>query len=330
MGKRVVIEGQSRNARKIRRQQLGNLKNLIVKPQTERRYKQAICKFFEFIRWNKIPLPSQLDAVDEVASMFVEELWEEGDCKYVAQDAISALQHFEPQLKRKLPRSWRLLRAWQQHEIPTRAPPFTPSTLAVLADWMQQNRPELALSSMLGFHGLLRTAELLQVRNRHIICTDDLVVVYLGVTKMAARNASTESTSFRHREVSLMLRAWKAVHPLDRHLINMPASSFRHWFASGLHATGLHTTPYKPYSLRRGGATQAFLETNSYSSVCQRGRWSSERTARINIQDSAALLTESSGSLSVKQQEFQQFWLRMLGRLEPPSSNARRGRGRGR
>ena len=104
-----------------------------------------------------------------LASRVIEELWEEGDSRYLAQDILASLQHYEPQLKRKLMQSWRLVRAWQQHEIPSRAPPLTPTALAVLAGWLHQHVPELGLAVVV-FHGLLRTGELFSIKNQDIIC----------------------------------------------------------------------------------------------------------------------------------------------------------------
>ena len=315
-----VVEGNTRGAR-------GKLKNLVIQPATLRRYETAMKHFLEFLKWNSFTLPSGYEEVDRLASLCIEELWEEGDSRYLAQDILSGLQHFEPQLKRRLMQSWRLIKAWQKHEIPSRAPPLTPSTLFVLAGWLHQHVPEVALGVALGFFGLLRTGELLQIRHKDLICTHDFVVIHLGSTKMAVRNAGVESTSFSHETISIMLQAWKSVNTPDALLINMSSSAFRQWFARGLHATGLGSA-YKPYSLRRGGATQVFLDTQSYSTVCQRGRWASERTCRVYIQDSVALLTEHSTQLTSKQREFHTLWTNIWRRLERPSK-AGRNRGRG-
>ena len=129
---------------------------------------------------------------------------------------------------------------------------------------------------------------------------------------------------------ALPMQAWKSVHPQEAFLINMSPTLFRKWFARALEETSLAALPCKPYSLRRGGATQSFLETQSYSAVCQRGRWSSERTSRIYIQDSIALLTDIPKNLTAKQREFHDSWNRLLCRLELPSTRARSIRGRGR
>ena len=329
MGRNEVLEGHSRVTRKVRRQKIGKLKDLVVKPQTRKRYEEAMRKLFEFLKWNRIALPSQYEQLDSIASRYIEELWEEGESRYLAQDTVSALQHYEPQLKRRTLESWRLIKAWQKHEIPTRAPPLTPATLAVLAGWMHSQMPQLALALALAFFALLRTGELFQIKNQDVICSGDVVVVHLGQTKMAARNAGTESTSFRHREVSLMLQSWKAVTSRDALLVSVSPSSFRHWFSKALQETGLNELPYKPYSLRRGGATQVFLDSQSYAAVCQRGRWAAEKSARIYIQDSIALLTQLPKQLSVKQREYHALWTGLVSRLERSSTSARRRRGRG-
>ena len=259
---------------------MGKLKDLVVKPQTRKRYEEAMRKLFEFLKWNRIALPSQYEQLDSIASRYIEELWEEGESRYLAQDTVSALQHYEPQLKRRMLENWRLIKAWQKHEI-------------------------------------------------HVICSGDVVVVHLGQTKMAAGSAGTESTSFRHREVSLMLQSWKAVTSRDALLVSVSPSSFRHWFSKALQETGLNELPYKPYSLRRGGATQVFLDSQSYAAVCQRGRWAAEKSARVYIQDSIALLTQLPKQLSVKQREYHALWTGLVSRLERSSTSARRRRGRG-
>ena len=189
--------------------------------------------------------------------------------------------------------------------------------------------PEVALAVVVGFFSLLRTGERLQIENKDLIFRDNFVVIHLGATKMAVRNEGVESTSIPHEKISIMLQAWKSVKAPDALLIDMSSSTFRQWFAKGLQATGLDSG-YKPYSLCRGGATQVVLDTQSYSSVCQRGRWASERTCRVYIQDSVAQLMEHSAHLTPPgQREFHTLWTNLWRRLEHPSK-AGRNRERGR
>ena len=45
---------------------------------------------------------------------------------------------------------------------------------------------------------------------------------------------------------------------------------------------------FKPYSIRRGGATAYFRVTRNMEATLDRGRWSSARVARIYINDGLA------------------------------------------
>ena len=108
----------------MRRQELGPLKSLIIKPATLERYRRAADHFFAHLRRQREPIPQTPEIMDIVLSEYIGELWEEGHSKSLAGDTISGLQHHQPSLKGELKTSWRYLKAWQQAEVPARAPPF--------------------------------------------------------------------------------------------------------------------------------------------------------------------------------------------------------------
>ena len=56
---------------------------------------------------------------------------------------------------------------------------------------------------------------------------------------------------------------------------------------------------FKPYSLRRGGATSHFIACGSLDVVMLRGRWAQARTARVYITTAMLALSESSFSPQV-------------------------------
>ena len=73
--------------------------------------------------------------------------WADGHGKSEANNSLAALQDFDPNLRRKLPRSWRLLKAWSTAEIPNRAPPMTLSLLDALCGWsVMHELPDFAFS----------------------------------------------------------------------------------------------------------------------------------------------------------------------------------------
>ena len=64
---------------------------------------------------------------------------------------------------------------------------------------------------------------------------------------------------------------------------------------------GLDPNEYKPYSLRRGGATHLYKIIGNMSSVIERGRWASVKTARIYVQEAEAML--KAMHLTTRQQD---------------------------
>ena len=102
----------------------------------------------------------------------------------------------------------------------------------------------------------------------------------------------------------MLLRAWLLRARPDDFLVDLRPHAFRAAFQGARVACGFTNCRFKPYSLRRGGATHLFITTKSYSQVCQAGRWSAERTVRIYIQDSLAVLSDMQMRFSRKQLAF--------------------------
>lgn len=171
MGKKVKchVEARTKEDRKKVRSQLGPLSKLTVQPRTRQRYDAALKKFFVYLSNHQLVLPKQVYAMDGVLSDYLEFLWMQGEGRALASDSLAALQDKEPRLKGQLPYSWRLMKTWLSHEVPNRAPPFTEQVVQTLAGYsLFHARHEFALSLLLGFFGLLRTGELLSLRNKDI------------------------------------------------------------------------------------------------------------------------------------------------------------------
>ena len=88
-----------------------------------------------------------------------------------------------------------------------------------------------------------------------------------------------------------MVRMTKAVVETltdDAHLLGLDYRRFRTLFDETVRGAGLPGMAWKPYSLRRGGATDDFGHHASFDKTTQRGRWQSSRTARIYINEAMA------------------------------------------
>lgn len=177
MPKRVV-EAPTKEERKITRRRLGTLKQLTVQPSTRARYDKALNKFFDFLREHKLQLPTQKHLLDGVASDYVEFLWSEGEGRALAADTLAALQDAQPQVRGCLHGTWRLLKTWNTTELPNRAPPMPIEVLdAMVGHAVFKNQHLFALSLLLGFHGLLRTGEILGLSKKDFSVTSNATSV---------------------------------------------------------------------------------------------------------------------------------------------------------
>lgn len=75
-------------------------------------------------------------------------------------------------------------------------------------------------------------------------------------------------------------------------LWSQSAAAFRARFRQLCDLMGLTSHQFRPYSLRRGGATDMFQRSHSMEAELIRGRWQSSRVARLYISDGLSYIPE--------------------------------------
>ena len=90
--------------------------------------------------------------------------------------------------------------------------------------------------------------------------------------------------------VKLLQQACASLHK-DQPVMNVTPHKFRKLFLGAALKFGF-SERLTVYSLRRGGATWAFLQHGSMEKVLLRGRWQSTKTARIYLQDAVAGMSD--------------------------------------
>ena len=332
MGKgKVTVEGNSRKVRQQRRKVLGTLSSLTVHPRTRQRYDRALGKFFAYLQWHRITLASTALALDAQLADYVEYLWQEGDSRYLGGDTVAAIQDAQPELKGSLLKSWRLLKTWARHELPARAPPLTPRLVYALCGWfVKRNMSACALAIHLAFVALLRTGEMLGLQSKHIQASKSSgqIVLNLQATKTSHRHAVLDSVVVSNFQLAWHLQAWQTQVSAETYLVSMSCACFRARFATALQELHLSNFPFKPYSLRRGGATALFQAVQSFSKVCHVGRWQTERSCRLYIQDASASLTDMRLSPCAYRDQMEKYWTGQLGLASQGRDRMARGRGR--
>lgn len=294
------LEGRTKQQRQTIRKQMGTLKNLTLQPRTRIRYDKAKSQFYAYLDFNNIELPKQKSALDGLLCDYLEHLWASGEGRALASDTLASLQDVSPRLRGSIPGAWRLLKAWSTNEIPNRAPPLPERVLHSLVGYYIFHRQHaMALSLLLGFYGMLRTGELLGIRNKDV--TVDLqastAVISLGYTKGGKRAGAAESVTVAVTEVVRRLAQWKQATPPGSLLCASP-QTWRKAFSTTLAALSLESWEFRPYSLRRGGATFWFSRHGSLDRILLQGRWMAARTARTYLNEGLAVLAEMSISFA--------------------------------
>ena len=293
MGKvKQHLEGRSKEERAKNRQALGTLRELTVQPQTRKRYSQAKQKFYDYALSNGLRIPTKFAAFDDMLADYVEHLWSNGEGRALASDTVAGFQDTEPRLKGQLQVTWRLLKTWHVNEIPSRAPPLPEECLFAMLGWCLFNKEySFGLSLLLGFYGLLRTGEILGLCNHHILMTspDKPAVISLGLTKSGKRAGAAESVTVSVTVALQWLWAWKQASSSRCPLTPTP-HQWRKKFSECIKALHLEEFEFRPYSLRRGGATCWFGRHGSLDRIIVLGRWAAARTARLYINEGLSML----------------------------------------
>ena len=332
-----VLEARTPAARAQQRQTLGTLRELTVQPATKMRYNKAVDGFLLYLRENHLELPTKRDKVDPLICDYIEHLWSSGQGRGLANDTLAGLQDADPKLKHQLPGAWRLLKTWHVNEVPNRAPPLPVVVLHAMCGWAWfHGHHGFAVSLLMGFYGMLRTGEILGIRRQDLKADVNhaKILLSLGLTKSGKRMGAAESVVLGYDKVVVPLLQWMKLAGSTSPLTYHPGK-WRLLFNEALKALHLTDFEFRPYSLRRGGATWWFSRHHSLDKLLVDGRWSAAKTARIYLNEGLSVLAQLKISASNKHiSPFLRLFeskvvTASFATLEPPNPSVGRSGGRG-
>lgn len=285
-----IFAGRFSRAERVRQRRHINLEDASLTDATRSRYYAALRKLLPAVEGCDL-----LHELDDKLCLWIRRMWEEGEPSLTIGDGLSALHHFQPWTKRRIPHSWKLFSIWRKVEVPCRAPPLTWELVCALAGYeLHRNHLEMSCLLLVSFHCLLRTGEALKLRLSDVILGASAGICRLQDTKSGRRNAANEAISITDGTVLECLRTLMEVRRCQQlehaPLWNQTAASFRKRFKHLMVKFGLEGHAFRPYSLRRGGATQLFQLSGSMELALLRGRWESSRVAKIYIADALSHL----------------------------------------
>lgn len=284
---RVLLAGRSRRQR-LRNRAGIRLRDFSITAKTRARYEAAVARLLPFMEAQ----PS-LDDLDGILCDWIELQWTRGEPLGYIADALSGLHHYWPELKGRLREAWRLFKSWRRIEVPTRAPPITPLLVrAFISKAFDDNNLSFGVLLAVGFHCLLRTGELLSLRFADIELSPHCAVLSLKASKSGLRSGTMEAVAVRDPLTLQLLDTLIAVTRPSPGQLLWPHSgqAFREYFRKLCSFFRVAHLSFKPYSLRRGGATFLLQEGVALEAILLRGRWKSVAVARLYLQDALALI----------------------------------------
>eukprot|EP00438_Fugacium_kawagutii_P001101 Skav235079 [mRNA] locus=scaffold2106:51280:52194:- [translate_table: standard] len=264
------------------------LEDRAVTSKTRLRYFLAVRKVLPLLELAQ-------DNPDEAWTSWIEQEFEEGAPITGIGDTLSGLHHFAPWLRSNLRRAWRAFRLWRKVEKPSQAPPLPEAIVeSFVGRCLELRDLDMAVSVALGFYGLLRTGELLTLQPNHLLLGDKDVVIRLGLTKTGLRRHQDENVVIRNPKVWLLVETFianrRAQASYGAPIVLGGGPQFREKFRLLKEFFGLKQA-FRPYGLRRGGATADFRRYNSMERTLIKGRWGTSQAARQYIQEGLSVLT---------------------------------------
>ena len=281
-----VLSGRTTEERRRVRKGI-SLRDSGITFKTRQRYHaglRAILPFLESV--------GHLDELGAVAEEWVECQWEMGTSLGLVGDALCGLQFYWHDIKLKLRGAWKLYHNWRKLEIPTRAPPISAVIVQAFVNYLlDQNEITTAFVIALAFHCYLRTGEVLALQFRDLQISRATGVVTIRAGKSGLRHNINEAVAIYD---PLVLQLGDLVRYLPHHHCQSSkvwpysAAAFRKAFNQCVIHFQLSALGFKPYSLRRGGATHDYILKGVMDPIILRGRWRSLGVARLYIEDGLA------------------------------------------
>ncbi len=177
----AIVAAHQRDQRQKLRRKLGTLELNLVRKFTVDRYTMCFNAFIHYLHQTRTTWPTTGSEYDIIVSEYLENLWDSGDPKSIATYTLASLHYFIPQLRRALPRSWKLKATWDKLELPCQAIPLDVDMLFSFVGFffIQAKDDAMGLASIVAFNALLRTGELLSllVSNCHRTSTGFVLVL---------------------------------------------------------------------------------------------------------------------------------------------------------
>ena len=236
---------------------------------------------------------------------------------WLAKHGVLALQTEFRHARFKLPRSWDCVSAWDATRQHHNRLPLDKMLLdfmsAVALSWGLEDDSKalhlIAFSVLIkvGFHALLRPGELIGLRAKDVNVSElwdarQYLVIAIASPKTRRFGGGHQHVFIRDPSCVAWMR-WrtKDLHPIVK-LWPSTSHMYRAWFSRVLSRCGLGDFRFTPGSLRAGGTTFMVTEGIDLTRIQFLGRWKSNNSLNVYVQEAMTSLTWIRLSESLKAQ----------------------------
>ena len=267
-----------------------HLKHVGIQKKTLERYELGTRRFFKWLRSNRLTMPRDLKELDELAGEYVNELYMDDRPLHWAVDFTCGIKRLYPKCSRDLHTTTGYIKNWQRSTKRKRALPLKRDiVLALAALAILKRKPRLGIILLLGFNGLLRADEMVNLTFGQVqVLKPDTLIMTFDDSKGAKRKNEVESVMVKEATLVPVVKRLKQGKKEDARIYQGTYRELGQDLVSLSAQIGLQHDNLTTHGIRRGGATWFFSETTSYDLTQQHGRWENAKSAKIYINSAMA------------------------------------------
>ena len=295
-----------------------------IHESTLKAYRISVSIFKKWLR-RSCPEIWSITALDSALAVYATILYEENPKRGERQrfiNTIFGLEFFVPVCKGLLREARMAAKGWNRVAPASSPPPLSLSIVhAISGFYLRRNKIDYALAFSLGFHGYLRSNELLSLRFRDLSLPGDarlnagLCTQRAGLVVMEAKTGKLQFVPLSDSHLLIQLQSWtrqSGSRLSSDKVFDMSYGKLSRAFHKALFHLGLSDVGFTLHSLRHGGATHDFLLALPFKDIMSKGRWISHQSCERYLNAGKGLLVTISISNRSQRsiREYSSRWLR--------------------
>ena len=253
------------------------------------KYMSAMNLFYRWRRTKGLTTNPNFSEFDLQLGEYLNDLYQMDKPLYLGINCLAGFKKLQPKCKRHIDTAVSWLNNWIKVSTKVQAMPLHSKLVkAFISYGLLRKEPDFALAIYVGFLGLLRGCEILNLRMADVQprSPGHVVLVLRGTKGARLRNVPFETVTIRDPlAVRILLKRKTKEGPM---LFNGKRPHFTALYKAAVIFYSLSHPKPTPHGIRRGGASWHFGLYGLFDRTVEHGRWASVKSARVYINEAAA------------------------------------------